>query len=443
MSTARDLVTKRTARQAKRYPDLELSTLDAGPLSPQDAALAAAIDHAVARRWLTLTAIVESRLTRPWENLEARMQAALLVGAAQLLLLDRLPDHAVINESVQWAKDNVRPKAGGLVNAVLRKIAGLRKERLEAGIAGPPLLPADVLPLADGRAWQLAEPAFADDPIVRIAQQTSHPIALVRHWHSVFGPDVASQLTMHSLVHAPIIIGPVDESELSAGSGLTPHAEAGFAIHTGQGDGLVDLLGRLPGARVQDPGAAAAGAATGALRPACIIDYCAGRGTKTHQLAATHRNARVIATDVESNRLAKLRQTFGGHDRVHIVGPDEIRRFTGEADLLVLDVPCSNTGVLARRVEAKYRCTRQSIENLVALQRQIVADALPLMADAGCLLYSTCSIDPAENERQAEWIARWHRMKITAARSRMPSGLPGDDPAGYSDGGFFAMLRRQ
>ena len=150
MTTPRDLITKRIARQVRLFPDLDITAPDVSGLSAQDTALAMAIDHAIARRWLTLTAVVESRLSRPWEELEGKLQAALLVGAAQLLLMDRLPDHAVINEAVQWAKDNVRPKAGGLVNAVLRKVAALRVERLpQIQFSDPPLpLPRDLLTIA-------------------------------------------------------------------------------------------------------------------------------------------------------------------------------------------------------------------------------------------------------------------------------------------------------
>ncbi|UCD75945.1 MAG: hypothetical protein JSV91_03300 [Phycisphaerales bacterium] len=443
MTTPRDLITRRIARQARLFPELDIAAPDVSGLSTQDAALAIAIDHAVNRHWLTLVAVAESHLSRSWDDLEFKLQAALLVGVAQLLFMDRLPDHAVINEAVQWAKDNVRPKAGGLVNAVLRKVAALRAERIAEIELASPLspLPRDVLPLHDGRAWRLAEPVFDENPLHRLAQQTSHPEHLIRQWQEKYSDEVAMRLALHSLIHPPIIIAGTTDEQPADDENLKPHDEDGFAIFVGPHDALSGFLAAHPGARVQDPGAAAAVMATRSLRLHCIVDYCAGKGTKTQQLAALHPSAEIIATDVDAARLATLRAMFKGHDRVRVVGPREIRSHVGRADLLLLDVPCSNTGVLARRVEAKYRYSAESLAKLVNVQRQIVADAFALLADDGRILYSTCSIEPAENEDQAAWIARWHRMQIDTARSRLPASLPGAAPQTYSDGGYFAILK--
>ena len=165
-------------------------------------------------------------------------------------------------------------------------------------------------------------------------------------------------------------------------------------------------------------------------------------GTKTRQLAQVHSNATIIASDIEPARLEILRKVFAGSERVQVIEANRLREFDGRADLLLLDVPCSNTGVLARRVEAKYRFNRTSLQSLIDLQRQIVADSIPLLAPRGRIVYSTCSIEPAENREQAEWIAKWHRMRIAADRLRLPEGLPGEDSAAYGDGGYFAVLER-
>ena len=98
--------------------------------------------------------------------------------------------------------------------------------------------------------------------------------------------------------------------------------------------------------------------------------------------------------------------------------------------------------LLARRVEARYRFGPDSTRSLVDCQRQLVADAMPLLTDRGHLLYATCSIDPPENEDLAAWIRRWHRMREVRATVRLPEGVPGDPPGSYTDGGFFALLQR-
>jgi len=435
MTTARELVTKRLTQRARQYPDFEPVALDVSDLGdPRDAALASAIDHAVARRWPTLATVIEHVLSRRWEELEPPLQAVLLGAAAQVLLLDRIPDHAAINDAVDLAKRLVRPGAGGLVNAVLRRVSALRGERVDTW----DLARRDEFPLSGGGAIRLTEDVFDADADWRLACQTGHAESLLAAWRAAYGRDQATDIARHSLVEPPIIVTGLD----APGHDCRPHAEPGFQVFEGRRDELDTLLSGSAAARVQDPTAALPVLATSDLAPAMIIDACAGLGTKTRQLASVHPEARIVATDVSERRLATLTASFSGHERVTVVAFDRLEDFRGEADLLVLDVPCTNTGVLARRVEAKYRYTDERLQSLVDVQRQIVADTLPLLGDNGVILYTTCSIDPAETTSQAEWITRWHPMKVVASEARLPEGAPGGPPDRYHDGGSYALLRR-
>jgi 16S rRNA (cytosine967-C5)-methyltransferase len=431
--TPRELVTARIAERARRFPEFDLTPLDAS-----STALARAIDQAAARHWLALVAVLDSRLDQPWANLQPPLQAALLTGAAQLLLLENEPDHAVINDAVEWAKRNVRHKAGGLVNAVLRRLAALREEIIT--VTGQLDPGRNVLPLHDGRAWRLSEDVFDADPIRRLAQQTSHSEELLSHWMSAHGRETTYRLAWHSLVHPPIVIA---SGIALADPLLSPHSQPGFFIFTGTHDELVALLAAHPKARVQDPGSARPALSTLQLDPPpnLIVDACAGKGTKTRQLALLHPQARIVAADVDAMRSAVLRESLAGHDRIEVIEYTQLHQFREQADLVLLDVPCSNTGVLARRMEAKYRFSRKSLESIVQVQRQIVADAIPLLMPGAAMLYATCSLEPAENERQIEWLTHWHRFEPVESRLHLPRGLPGDDPAGYADGGFHALLR--
>lgn len=447
---ARDIVTTRIAEQARRFPDWLNVPLDTSGLDARDAALALAIDHAVLRHWLALTSVIESQLSRPWAEVEFKLQAALLVGAAQLLLLERLPDHAVINEAVEWAKRKVRPKAGGMVNAVLRKVARLRKELLARQHATT--YERDEFPLNDGRVWRLNEAIFDEQPIRRLAQQTSHAESLIVNWTSIFGAENTFTLAQHSLLHAPITIHNISETltltqedKVTSPTGLLePHDEPKFFVFHGKHESLLQVLHANPSAIVQDPASAAPVKATAAVQPPprTIVDACAGKGTKTRQLAMLHPAARIIATDIDDARFAILREQFANHPRVQVIPYDQLREHYGQADLLLLDVPCSNTGVLARRVEAKYRYSRDSQETVVNLQRQIIANSLGLLAESGRLVYSTCSIEPVENQQQAQWVCKWHPMRVVHEQQRLPTGVPGDPPTTYSDGGYYAVLER-
>ena len=451
---ARDLVTARVAARAKRFPHFDLSPLDTNTLDRRDAALAHAIDQAVARRWLTLVTVLQSQLSRPWDHLQPQVQAALLTGAAQLLLLDRLPDHAVIHEAVQWTKTNVAAKASGLVNAVLRRVANLRDRIVDDQGETRFLIPRppEDLPLHDGRAWRLKEPIFADDPLCRLGQQTSHPPELLARWVQRFGQERTGQLAAHSLIHPPILVaGLPDEAEKSARVDTTArdassppqcesHEEQGFAVFDGDRTALEELLRNFSNARVQDPSSARAVRSTAHLAPNLIIEVCAGRGTKTRQLAELHPQACIVATDIKPPKLAALQEVFKSHTQVRVVEHGQLIEFAGHAELVVVDVPCSNTAVLARRVEAKYRFSRRSLAQLVKLQRQIIADSIRLLTGTGQLLYSTCSLEPQENEQQVEWIARWHQLRVRGQEQRLPRSLPGDPPSWYADGSYFALL---
>ncbi len=429
----RDLVTQRVAGRARTFPEMDLAPIVLDGLAPRDAALASAIDHAVARHWRALVTVIGTQLSRSWEQTETKLQATLLVGGAQLLLMDRLPAHAVINEAVATAKRVVRPGAGGLVNAVLRKVAGLRGEAVDTHDPTR----RDELPLPDGGARRLAEPVFDADPWMRLGQQTSHADELIARWRACFGDEAARKLAMHGLVHAPLIVAGLPGSPPHC----EPHLHPGFHVYTGPRAELDGLLAAHPAARVQDPTSARPVESTRGLRPLLIVDACAGKGTKTKQLAALHPQASVIAADLEPARSRVLHRAFAGDDRVAVVPYRELLASRPEADLLVLDVPCSNTGVLARRVEARHRFSSETLTRLRDLQRQIVADTLPLMAASGHLLYATCSVDPTENEEQIAWLTRWHPMEVVRTVATPPTGVPGDPASAFTDGGFHAVLR--
>jgi 16S rRNA (cytosine967-C5)-methyltransferase len=118
----------------------------------------------------------------------------------------------------------------------------------------------------------------------------------------------------------------------------------------------------------------------------------------------------------------------------------------GTADLVLLDVPCSNTGVLPRRPEARYRFSADSLASVAGVQRQIIADSIPLLIDTpgrrGAILYSTCSLEPEENAAQPVWARRWHRFEAAKGSFTEPAGAPGGPATGYRDGAYSVLMRR-
>ena len=443
---ARAVAMERVAALAARFPDLGLPEHDGGRDSVEKAIppMARAIEHEVRRRWLTLAAVCERSLDRgSWQRLEPRLKSSLLVGAAQLLLFDDEPDHAVVDAAVSWASHRIRRGAGGLANAVLRRIADSREVRLPAGYPQAAHFDRhrDVLPLRDGSAWRLRGEAFAAEPVERLGEQTSHGRELLLHWINAHGFKAARDLAAHGLLSPPTILAGA-ETAFPDDPMLSPHEATGFRVLAGDPASLAHFLESHPGLRVQDPGSAAPIEATAALRPRRILDLCAGRGTKTRQLAAIHREASIIAVEPNEARRRDLERLAAGEPRIEVFGHDRLPELAASIDLVVLDVPCSNTAVLPRRPEARYRFTRRRLESLVETQRGIAMAAEPLLAPSAAVLYATCSLEPAENERQAAWIAERFSMRIRTAAVRLPRGVPGESPARYADGGFHALLER-
>jgi 16S rRNA (cytosine967-C5)-methyltransferase len=433
---------ERVAALASRFPDLGLPEQDADDVASPP--MARAIEHEVRRRWLTLAAVCERSLDRgSWQRLEPRLKATLLVGAAQLLLFDGEPDHAVVDAAVAWASRRIRRGAGGLANAVLRRVAESRIERLAAGDPRAASFEAhrDILPRRDGSAWRLASETFAAEPVERLSEQTSHGRELLLHWTNAHGFKAARDLAAHGLLSAPTILAG-RETAFPDDPAIEPHEAPGFRVFSGDPGSLAGFLEKHPGLRVQDPGSAAPVEATSALRPRRILDLCAGRGTKTRQLAAMHPTAEIVAVEPHQDRRRDLERLAAERSRITVIGHDGLPALASSVDLVVLDVPCSNTAVLPRRPEARYRFTKRRLESLVETQREIALAAEPLLSPSAAVLYATCSLEPAENERQAAWIAQRFGMSIRTGAVRLPRGLPGEPATRYSDGGFHALLER-
>jgi 16S rRNA (cytosine967-C5)-methyltransferase len=434
---ARNAVMSALTRQLNNYPDLSLGVLDVTRLGERDAAFAHALYDVVIRRWLTLRFLIEQKLARPEEPPPPKPMAALMAGAAQILLLDKVPVHSAVDTSVEWVKRSGTLGASKLVNAVLREVASLipetGKERRPTSTDA-----RDELPMPDGTALALSSHVLPADPLSRLAVATSTPIELLRSWAKHHSLREARRLALHGLVSPPTILNTMHASA-PLPTECTPHNIPGHHVWTGSHESLTTLLRDRRDIWAQDPASSLAVSSVADLKPALIVDACAGMGTKTRQLCATFPNARVIAADVDVVRVKALQKAVDP-ERVTVVPYQSLSDYAGKADLILLDVPCSNTGVLARRVEARYRFDREHLERLAATQRQIIADSMRLPNKGACLLYSTCSLDPVENQEQVMWTSRWHGLRPAREHDRLPEGLPGEGPEKYSDGSFAALM---
>ena len=192
-------------------------------------------------------------------------------------------------------------------------------------------------------------------------------------------------------------------------------------------------------------------AAQGAIAtPRQALDYCAGLGTKTVQLARAFPSSQITATDLDNEKLSRLHARaqqlkLNNVKSCPLAQIENLKSREGEIenpfDLIVLDVPCSNTGVFAKRVQSRWRWPTLDHAALAALQLKLLQQAAALLGPQGLLLYSTCSIDPAENqERVRSFRTQNPAFQVVAEESTLPSlAAP---PKAPHDGGYFALLRQ-
>lgn len=414
--TARHAVVFALIPAVERFPDLPFDEPDLAGLSSADARLATAIFRTTIQRWLTNEHLLSRFLKQPLRKLPAETRAILLSGITQLVFMDRLPAYAVIDESVRLAHAFNQVRTAGVVNAVLRKIADAVDGPIDESWTPAP--GSDSLPAANGTTIKLNSKLLPkpDNLLAHLVVATSHPMPLLQRWFKLFGRERATELALHSLVNPPTF---VVEHETATRWG-------------GSHEQLLDHLAADPTRRVQDPASLASVAALADLdlHPQTVLDLCAGRGTKTRQLQQVFPEAAITAHDPDDDRRADLEQIPG----IAVADPAGGERF----DLIVLDVPCSNTGVLARRPGARYRATDANLASLVQLQRDIITRALALLAPGGAVLYCTCSIDPAENEQQAQWLVEQSGGRLALKKEN--TLLPESGVGGYHDGSYHAVV---
>lgn len=327
-------------------------------------------------------------------KLDHETRDVLRVGVCQLLLLG-IPDHAAVNETVACARRPVR----GLINAVLRRAVSARKTLFSEG-------------------EKLPSPT-----------RFSHPEWLCKRWQKQFGREDTETLLSWNNKPAPIIvrINPL------ASSPLNPE-QAEILKPVGV-DGYYKLEDRLPAqwmeeglVYVQDPSTRLAVELLAPQPGEIILDACAAPGGKSSLIAASMKNEGVLmCTDVNEKRLPRLAENLR-QQHLTIAGTGTFD-WTTEApaewrnrfDRILLDVPCSNTGVLRRRVDARWRLKPEQIDALADVQRRILKNALPCLKPNGRLLYSTCSLEPAENEEQvAAFQASHPEVELLDSRRSLP-----------------------
>jgi 16S rRNA (cytosine967-C5)-methyltransferase len=386
---------------------------------------------------LTLDWVLRSFVRRGLETLDPPVVAALQLGLYDLLYMSGTPDRAAVSESVELVKTTA-PHAHAFVNAVLRRAAR----------EGPPLLEG-----------------LDDSTAAGAALAHSHPDWVAERWFSELGPEQARALMRRDnepaesavranrlRTDAAAVVERLETEGVKARTDpLTPEAvvlEAPYDVHGSAlfEEGLVmpQSRGSMLVARAVDPRAGER-----------VLDLCAGPGTKTTHLAALMRgDGEVVAVEADSDRAQAITDNARrlGAGAVRVVSGDAAEPAFGDGyDRVLVDPPCSDLGTLQSRPDARWRKTPAQVQELQTLQRRILDAAAVAVRSGGRLVYSTCTISAAENERQMQDFlganANFRICDLRAWQPRLPASVPGFlqtlPHRDGTDGFFVAALERR
>jgi 16S rRNA (cytosine967-C5)-methyltransferase len=346
-------------------------------LPERDRALTRRLVATVLRRLGTLRHLLGLYLDRGIPADSARVETALLLGAAQILWL-YVPDHAAVDLSVRLVQaDRRATHYAGLVNAVLRRVAQNAAQQLRG---------EDTVTF-DTPDWLMARwrRAYGDDLAHSIAAANGREPALdisvksdPAHWADALGGQVLPTGSVRAIVHGPVP--------------------------------------RLPGYAdgawwVQDAAAALPAQLLGDVRGKSVADLCAAPGGKTAQLAAA--GARVTAVDRSAPRLERLKQNLARLGLAAETVVADVTEWQSEPfDAVLLDAPCSATGTIRRHPDVPWLKRESDIAALAALQRRLLARAVELARPGGLIVYCTCSLEPDEGvEPVTDLLARDSRLR--------------------------------
>jgi 16S rRNA (cytosine967-C5)-methyltransferase len=371
-------------------------------LSPADHGLLTELVMGVLRLRGVLDKHIAQHSTQFLAKLDTEVLTALRLGAYQLLFLDRIPTHAAVNESVELVKQARKRSAAGMVNAVLRKIDKGPHDRND--ISHPDWLVerwtktygADVaLKICD---YNNSAPKQA----IRIAMARSNVGTAAPGCPRAEGP-IATQIEPNraSLDGQPRAAVSTWMAELQTNSiRLEPGSLLANAFTVTAGDITQSRAFRERRLNIQDEASQLVALLVG--KSEAILDCCAAPGGKTRILAEQNPDSMVVALEIHSHRAALLRKLVAA-DNVCVVAADA-RQFPldNKFDRVLVDAPCSGTGTLARNPEIKWRLKAEDISRMQAYQLEILSSAMNHVAPRGRIIYSTCSLEPEENEEVVE-----------------------------------------
>ncbi|MBI1312936.1 hypothetical protein GC176_16725 [bacterium] len=487
----------RIARPAPKATKSKPSAKQRINLSQLDRRLVTQLVYGVVRRQDTLDAILNQFVTRGRAQTEPALWTLLQLGVYQLVLTTGIPQHAAVDETVQLTHWLREPRWSGFLNGILRTIGRhvtnefletpafdavpvecLTSKLQEADSVGgetreefQPASPNDSATFAaDGepeihssrhtqiRYRRFQKPILPDpkaEPQQYLARAFGLPLWLIDRWSQRFSTEELFRLAEWFERRQPLSLrvnrrhGTRDELLARFAETLGPGSENDFgpgqlpdAIFYDGPLRVVDLPGFSDGDfTVQDETAMSASLLLAPQPGETVLDLCAAPGTKTTHLAELMNNeGHIVASDVDGRRLRRVEEN-ARRLQLDIIKPlripPDLSEFpTGPFDAILIDAPCSNTGVIGKRPEVRSRIGTPDILELSGLQLKLLTESAKRLAPNGRIVYSTCSIEPEENSAVVNSFLAGHPdFQLKEVLEFIP-GQP-------SDGGYQALLVRK
>jgi 16S rRNA (cytosine967-C5)-methyltransferase len=398
--------------------------LSAGQLSPPDRGLCQELVYGVVRWQATLDQLIARKTTQPGQK--SALQNLLRLGLYQIFWLDRIPPHAAVHETVELAKRSGFNRQAGFINAVLRgnlrEMAEIRKILTDMKQSNPAL-------------------------------GYSHPAWLVEKWQKQFGVESTQKLLEWNNTPPPTFARV--NTLKTDGAKLVERwreedVEYDFVRRPDLAENLVFelkahlALSRLGSFRdgwfyIQDPSTLLAPALLDAKPGETVLDLCAAPGGKTTFLAQLmDDHGRIVAQDVTADRLKLIRENC---ERLGITCVETVLQEAldaqpkGQFDRVLVDAPCSNTGVMRRRVDLRWRILASEVDRLAATQLKLLQQASTHLKPGGTMVYSTCSLETEENGSAVkQFLAANPEFELVAEKQLLPF-------VDQMDGAYVAALK--
>jgi 16S rRNA (cytosine967-C5)-methyltransferase len=429
------------ARSSKVFVDDLVDSTCPEDMPPRDRGLVTGIAFGVTRHRRTLDALIEKFAARSLERIHPTIAAILELSLFQLLFMERVPEYAVCNDAVNLAR-NVSAKSTAFVNAVLRSLLrDIDKKRVYVSPDSD-----REIEIEDGRGVRFKSPWLKakDDP-TRLGLRYSYPNFLTGRWLKQWGDEAAIQICRDGNRALPLtarvnrrkatreaVLDHLKTQGMAARKGGLP-----FSIHLEQGGALGRLPSFLNGEfTIQDETSMTIVESADIDGAPDVLDLCASPGGKATHVAELAPQARILANDISWARARKIDEARRrlGSERLYVLASDgRSISFRNRFDWILLDAPCSNTGVLARRPDARWRITARELARLSRLQSELIENAARCLKRGGRILYSTCSIEPEENEQTVQRFLQSRPDFRLGATKVIP-------PSRNAGGGFYAHL---